>query len=700
MAAPEITQLPPAPSRADDGETFSSKADAFVAALEPFRQEANTSADFMDTKAAEADTSAANAATSEANAATSEANAATSEANAAASEDGVAASAAAAATSEANATAQANTATTKASEAATSASDAATSAAEALQHKNDAAAVVTGGTATFDPEPGKIPLADSTGQISEGWLGDTLPNLNREQDRQGSMLLAMDDHVKSAQELQALALFEGGTDEVFVSGDYAEDIQSAADVTANYGETVAMVADKSGAGNDGAQASSSLKPVRGRMPVGGVRNLVSYSEQLDQNYWSKTGSPTVTPNAALAPNGEVVADHWQRTTTSASYSGGLVNKPAVVDTYTYSVHLKKDVGDYAALRIQGQYPARVDATIDLDSVTIFASAAFSGFTLLDAGVFPMGDGWYRCYLTFTTDSYSTLTGHISFNSNGEDVDGPDSAADSAGYWFGAQIEKGGLTPYQRVGTFLDTTEAGVPSIEYLRFDHVDDKLTHALPNGVVDGTLLVAGTNGSWISEGVTVGAGGDLEIGPRDMPGQYGAFGAVGDVVGWMYLDRMLTRSERRFALDYYKQRGAQGHLIRNGVEHVTNGTFEDLTGWTAQDCDIVVENGRLKISMHSTTTAFVRIPISGLVKGDWVNIRSVSSITNGVGIRTGLNNGARNTGADNVSSSSDTTRDRFVELGGTPNSLEVIVNGDAATVAYIDDISIQKLTTEEELA
>jgi len=64
MPAPQISQLPEAPSRADDGATFSNKADAFVGALEPFRQEVNTSADFVDTRADEADGSAQSAAQS------------------------------------------------------------------------------------------------------------------------------------------------------------------------------------------------------------------------------------------------------------------------------------------------------------------------------------------------------------------------------------------------------------------------------------------------------------------------------------------------------------------------------------------------------------------------------------------------------------------------------------------------------------
>ena len=55
MAAPESTALPAAPSRADDGETFAAKADAFVGALEPFRQQLQEQADFVDLQITEFD---------------------------------------------------------------------------------------------------------------------------------------------------------------------------------------------------------------------------------------------------------------------------------------------------------------------------------------------------------------------------------------------------------------------------------------------------------------------------------------------------------------------------------------------------------------------------------------------------------------------------------------------------------------------
>ncbi|CAL9982136.1 hypothetical protein VPHK449_0069 [Vibrio phage K449] len=44
------------------------------------------------------------------------------------------------------------------------------SADKAKQHEENAAAIVTGGDATITPTPGKIPLANSKGEIDSGWL--------------------------------------------------------------------------------------------------------------------------------------------------------------------------------------------------------------------------------------------------------------------------------------------------------------------------------------------------------------------------------------------------------------------------------------------------------------------------------------------------------------------------------------------------
>lgn len=58
MIPPKITQLPPAPVRADAPVDFSSKADAMIGALQPFADEANILAEFVNTRATNASASA------------------------------------------------------------------------------------------------------------------------------------------------------------------------------------------------------------------------------------------------------------------------------------------------------------------------------------------------------------------------------------------------------------------------------------------------------------------------------------------------------------------------------------------------------------------------------------------------------------------------------------------------------------------
>lgn len=108
MPAPLISTLPPAPSRADDGSSFSAKADAFVAALPEFVSDTNTLADYLEGRAVDADASAiasANSATTayaRELAATTEANRAADEADDSADSAAQAAAFAAAAGTAAN----------------------------------------------------------------------------------------------------------------------------------------------------------------------------------------------------------------------------------------------------------------------------------------------------------------------------------------------------------------------------------------------------------------------------------------------------------------------------------------------------------------------------------------------------------------------------------------------------------------------
>lgn len=83
MAAPQSTPLPAAPQRGEPESVFIPKSNAFVASLEPFRQELQAQADYVDTKATEVGSNAQQAANAAAAASASASDAANSAAAAA-----------------------------------------------------------------------------------------------------------------------------------------------------------------------------------------------------------------------------------------------------------------------------------------------------------------------------------------------------------------------------------------------------------------------------------------------------------------------------------------------------------------------------------------------------------------------------------------------------------------------------------------
>jgi hypothetical protein len=68
-------------------------------------------------------------------------------------------------------------------------------------------------------------------------------------------------------------------------------------------------------------------------------NLLSYSDQFDSATWQKSGI-TVTPNAAIAPDGTLTADRILSTAWILQTPPGILS----ATTYTFSVYLKSATG--------------------------------------------------------------------------------------------------------------------------------------------------------------------------------------------------------------------------------------------------------------------------------------------------------------------------------------------------------------------
>lgn len=132
-------------------------------------------------------------------------------------------------------------------------------------------------------------------------------------------------------------------------------------------------------------------------------NLLTYSEQFDNAYWSKSGL-TVSSNATVAPDGTFTADKLVEA-SSSQYNYIYRNRTASNETVTASVYVKEAGRKYVKIQFTDNVAYVANAVFDLNSGVIFSTsspnAEYSGITSSIQGV---GSGWYRVSLTATKAS--------------------------------------------------------------------------------------------------------------------------------------------------------------------------------------------------------------------------------------------------------------------------------------------------------
>ena len=131
-------------------------------------------------------------------------------------------------------------------------------------------------------------------------------------------------------------------------------------------------------------------------------NLVTYSEDFSQSYWSKN-KVTVTPNAIISPTGELNASLIQETSyTSSTNSIDLENAISLsAGTYTLSFYVKNNKGRYLGISF-GSSSERVRTNFDFNTNT-FKTLNLSGTTTGSASFTTLGD-FYRISVTATFPS--------------------------------------------------------------------------------------------------------------------------------------------------------------------------------------------------------------------------------------------------------------------------------------------------------
>ena len=239
------------------------------------------------------------------------------------------------------------------------------------------------------------------------------------------------------------------------------------------------------------QATAASRPTYGIVPLGGRRNLLTFSEQFDNAAWAKiTGGVGVTPvltSGFTDPDGGSTA--W-RLQLNAGANGGsdysLIRQSSSSwpDSGTRSIWLRSNTGS--------------DQTVTL----VATNSSF------------------RVTVTSTWQRFSSLS-----NASAKQLDVSVGGAGSTGatadilIWH-PQFEAGSTaTAYQRVTTQYDVTESGVQSLSYLFFDGVANflvtptitpgvdkaqvfvgvrKLSDAARGTIVEHSATIASNNGSF----------------------------------------------------------------------------------------------------------------------------------------------------------------------------------------------------------
>lgn len=242
-------------------------------------------------------------------------------------------------------------------------------------------------------------------------------------------------------------------------------------------------------GNHATQATAASRPVLGRVPFGGRRNLLLRTEEFDNAAWTKVLSASATANTDTAPDGTITAD-----TVVAGASNSAVRQTVTTqaDTYTFSCWIKRKTG--------------------AGDVEISASG---GSWVTQS----LTTSWQRFSVTQSLSAGSNFPG-VRITTSGDEV-----------YVWGAQLELGSTaTDYQKVVTAFDVTEAGVADCYYLSFDGTDDfMLTGTITPGT-DKAQVFAGVRklsdaagGNIASLGNVTSTAGSFELrGPRSAAANY----------------------------------------------------------------------------------------------------------------------------------------------------------------------------------
>jgi len=241
-----------------------------------------------------------------------------------------------------------------------------------------------------------------------------------------------------------------------------------------------------------------------------IVNLLSYTEQFDNEVWSTIGTMTVTANSAIAPDNTLTADTLilgNGLALNSSARGQQYTKSAVPDTYTFSVYAKP--AGFNSVRIyfrdNSNTANNVFAIVNVSTGAVTTAPVVSGtFTNPSGIVTDVGNGWYRISVTATTSIETTIRAQVYTYDSVASVGNGTSGV----YFWGFQFESGS-TPSIYQGK-LSSTQTTSSLINLLRYSQ---DLSQTSVWGSTNATLLANNTTapdstgtGNFVRETVATG--------------------------------------------------------------------------------------------------------------------------------------------------------------------------------------------------
>jgi len=277
----------------------------------------------------------------------------------------------------------------------------------------------------------------------------------------------------SASSFTPLSLFSAGANGFWLDLDpdtWFEDTSFTTPST--FGNPIGAWADKSGNALHALQSVAASRPTYGRMPFGGVRNRLTYTEDITNAVWARTAS--AAPSASTLTETGASSNHFAG--QSVSVTSGSV--------YTLSASLVKGVLATAPDVVQLAFGSAGFGATAFANVNVLTGAVESvgaSATCTSAADADIAGAW-RFNLTATASSTTTaVNGIVGFcNNNPAAARLPSyaGAATSDVSIYKLQFERASVaTSYQKVVQGYDVTEPGVVSIPCPWFDGVDDGLS-------------------------------------------------------------------------------------------------------------------------------------------------------------------------------------------------------------------------------